>query len=301
MAKDSDQVRTESKLTRILILLGLLLFVGAGAAWWTSVGSNPRNVFYDMLDNSMKTRSIGRHVVQDNGSQKLEQRSHLITGQTAQVNSLTTLSQGAGTSVKTQSIGTPTEDFVRYVAIETDQLGASGQPLNFDNVIGVWGKSTPAEQGEGTRGELFGENVLGVIPIGFVPYERRVELIKLIDEQNVYDIDYSKTKREVVNGRPQYTYDVVVKSDKYITMLKEFAKSVGLTQLESLDPSSFADAEPFQFSMTVDILSRQLVSVAFTGSARTEVYSSHGHETSVTLPDQTIPIDELQARLQNIQ
>ncbi len=301
MANESKQARTSISLARTLFLIGIIMFIGAGAVWWKNIASSPENVFYKALDNSMKTRSIGRFVEQDNGSQKLEQRSSLVTGHNAQVSSLTTLTQGEATSVRTQSVGTPTEDFVRYLSIDTDQKGLSGQPLDFNDVVGFWGKSGGAEQDGETRGELFGENVLGVIPVGFVPHEKRAEIINIIKDQVVYEVDFSKTKREIIRGRSHYTYDVSVRSDKYIAMLKEFARAVGLTQLEQLDPLSFVDAEPFQFSMTIDGPSRQVVSVAFAGSARQEAYSSYGHETLITLPEETIPIEELQARLQNIQ
>lgn len=282
-------------------MLGLLLFIGAGGVWWQQVASSPERVFYTMLDNSMKTRGIGRHVVQDSGSQKLDQRTQLTTGQHAVASSLTTLSQGIGTAVKTQTIGTPTDDYVRYVTIETDQIGEDGQPLDFGDVLGIWGVSDNDQLGSETRGELYGQNVLGVVPIGFVPPDTRRELIDLMREENIYSVDFSKARRELLNGRPHYTYDVEVQPENYIVMLKQFAKAVGLTQLETLDPKAFSEAEPFTFSMTVDIWSRQLAAVTYADSARKETYSSYGQKTPVKLPEQTISVEELQSRLQSIQ
>lgn len=301
MANNTKQVQVDPRPARTLFLVGLILFIGAGWAWWSNVANSPRNVFYSMLDNSLKSRSIGRHVTQDNGSQQLDQRMQYTLGQNAQASSVTVLSQGEGTSVKTQSIGTPTEDYVRYIDIKTDQTGASGQPLDFSHLLGIWGKYENMGSENETRGELFGENTLGVIPTGYLPYEERKDIIDLIRKENVYSVDFSKTKRETVNGRPQYTYEVEVNSENYITMLKQFARAIGLTQLENLDPAAFRESEPFKFTSTVDVWSRQLTGITFANSVRTEEYISHGSENSFTLPERTISIDELQARLQTLQ
>lgn len=300
-AKEAEQTQTFLPLVRVLLLIGFIVFLTGGALWWKNIANNPRNVFYGMLDNSMKTRGIGRHVMQDNGAQQLDQRTRLTLGQTAQASSSTVLTQNETTSVRTDSIGTPTQDYVRYGAIDTDQPGSDGQPLNFDEILGVWGKAENIDQINETRGELFGETVLGVVPLGFVRYEKRAELMDFIREQNVYNTDFSAATREIVNGRPQYTYNVQVTSQNYITMLKQFATAVGLNQLEAIDPAAFSDVAPFEFSVVVDIWSKQLVSIQYANSARTEDYGSYGQETVVMPPEQTISIDELQLRLQNIQ
>jgi hypothetical protein len=292
------------QLTRIIILIALLLFIGTAWFGWRNVVNSPRRVFYDMLDSSMRSRSISKRVIQDNGLQKLDQRMQLQTGDVARARSISTLSQGddMATSVTTESIGSPNEDYVRYLSIETNQKSVSGEDFDFDHVLGVWGKAeSPSNAGSDTSGQLFGEVTLGVVPMGQVRHDDRQKILEFIRDQEVYVIDFSDVAREIKNGRPRYVYDVSMSPEKYVTMLKQFGRSVGLEQLEAFDPASFRDSPALKFKFAVDVWSRQLVGVQFVDTGRIENYSGYGAESTILIPEQTIPVEELQSRLQTIQ
>ncbi len=301
-AKDK-KTETLAKATRIIFLIAAVLFIGSGWFWWRNIASSPKKVFYDMLDNNLRSRGGARRVEQSNGGQKLEQTLQVQNGAQNIVRSSTILSQGeaGATKVTTESIGTPSEDYIRYVDITTDQKGKDGKDFDFSNVLGTWGKSSPAAEGLQPAGQLYSEAVLGVVPTGYVAPEARQQLLKLIREQNVYDIDFSSVKRETKGGRPRYIYSAKVDPEKYVTMLKQFGSVVGLKQLETFDPSSFRDSPPLQFDLEVDVWSRQLTHLNFTGSERKESYSSYGIESLVSFPENSIPVEELQQRLQSLQ
>lgn len=284
-----------------MLIVGVVLFLGAAFYWLRLEFNDPRRVFNGMLENSLRTRSFSKTITQEGGGQRLDQNLQLRTGETAQAHAVTVLSQGeaGSTSVRTETIGTPRIDYVRYTDIKTDQVSINGQPFDFSQVVGIWGKSERNEASGG--GELFSETLLGVIPIGYIPHDARQGLLDLIRNKQVYDVNYGRVKREIVNGRPVYTFPVSVTPETYVEMLKEFGKGMGLRQLESVDPKSFANSPALQFDISVDVWSRQLTNVKFLASPRNEVYSGFGHEASALIPEETIPVEELQNRLQMIQ
>lgn len=292
-------------LAKVLTFSAILLFMVVGWLWWKNVSIAPKRVFDGMLENSLRTRSISKTVVQSNGEQELNQRLQIQMGEKAIARSISVLTQGSenSTAVTTESIGTTAEDYVRYTDIKTTQNSIDGQPLKFDKVLGIWGKSqTGADNAGGTTGgQLFGEAVLGVVPIGELPHEARARVLNFIRDKNVYDIDYSKIKKEKVAGRTTYIYPVSVEPEIYVTMLKQFGKEVGLKQLEAFEPSTFRGSPLLEFEIFVDVLSKQLVGVKFPGSTRTENYGSYGVYSDVAIPNETIPVEELQTRLQSVQ
>lgn len=292
-----------SKTNRFLVLLvvSLLAFLASGYLWWNQVVNSPRNVFYGMLENSLSSAGVTKQAFQTSGAQTLEQTTFLQTGANKIAQSFTTLTQNDldTTTVRTEGIGTPMTDYVRYTSIETAQTGATGEALDFSAVLGVWGRT--ADAGGVTVGELYGETVLGIVPFGYLRQPERHEVMTFIRQNNVYGVDYKGVEREVRHGRPIYVYRARVSPEHYVAMLKMFATGVGLTQLERFDPATFRDTPRFEFDLAVDIWSRQLVSIKYADSGRTETYLSHGARRDIALPQQYIPVAELQARLQAIQ
>jgi hypothetical protein len=76
---------------------------------------------------------------------------------------------------------------------------------------------------------------------------------------------------------------------------------VGLKQLEGLDPSQYASAEPLTFKMKVDVWSQKLTGIEYADGQRKERISGYGINHDVVLPKETIPVQELQAKLQEAQ
>src|SRR5688572_27944341 len=113
-----------------MIVLSLALFIGFGVLWWNRLYTNPERVFDAMLENSLRLNGVSRHVTQVGGGQNLDQIAQASLGATQQGESHTTLTQGeaAGAVVRTETIGTPTHDFVRYTSIDTEQTTESGEP-----------------------------------------------------------------------------------------------------------------------------------------------------------------------------
>jgi hypothetical protein len=146
---------------------------------------------------------------------------------------------------------------------------------------------------------LYGQNIFGVIPVGNLPVSARRKLLNEISQNNIYKVDYSKLKREQRAGRPTYIYEVTVEPVVYIKMLKNFARAVGSTQLERVDPNQYKDTPPLKFQLIVDVWSSQLKEVKYE-DGRVEHYDGYGANTLAPEPTNTIPVIELQTRLQSL-
>ena len=286
--------KSSRSLIRLIFIIGLVLFVASGWIWWKEIYNDPRKVFQDMLGRTMSTRSVVKRVQQQNAVQSLDQHSKFQSGSTYLVHSTNKLGQANSQSkVTTESISTLTEDYVRYTEIQTDQKGESGNTLDFSNLLGVWSKA------QGT-GDQISEIMLSVVPFGFVPQDNRSEIVKFINDNKVYDVDYDNVERTSHNGRAVYSYTVAIKASPYIEMLKRFGRAVGLTQLESVDSESYSNSPPLQFKLVVDVQSRELVKVEYVDSGRVEEYLGYGLNLPTALPEETISVEDLQNRLQSI-
>lgn len=287
----------------LVTVAALVLAVFSFWAWWHYVRSNPERTFYAAVSNSMRTTSVSKRVVQETPGSKLEQDLEVVSSPGHVVRADTVISQDGETktAVRTESISTPREDYVRYNDITTDQKSqSSGKVLDFSELAGVWGKTEQPDKTK-TTGELYGETTLGVVPIGNVPANKRVEIMDFVRAHEVYKFDASKTERKLVEGRPTYVYKVQVSTEAWVGMLKRFGRAMGLTQLEDVDPANYRQSQPIEVNMTVDVWSRQFKTLAYPGGGRTESLGGYGLRHDVNLPEKTVPVEELQRKLRAIE
>lgn len=286
--------------TMLFLLAGILLLVLSIVAWWKLIYTSPSVVFDRMLSNNFSTTSVIKTVTQADEAQKLNQTTLIVTEPKQRVDSISTLSQHgeAKSVVTTRSIGTNTEDFVSYTSINTNQKKADGKPFDFAGIIGVWGKSDQDNPAE--NGQLYNQTALGIVPTGNLALHERKELLKQIKSSQVYSFNNKTVKKSRVNGRPVLSYDVSVAPQAYVSMLKAFARSSGIKQLEQVDPTQYADSAPLKFKIDIDVWSGQLSKITYNETQNVDVFSAYGARKQVTIPTSTISINELQTRLQKI-
>ena len=286
----------------IIISSAVALFGVTSWAWWHYIRSNPERTFYAALENSLRARGVSRTVRQVAGSQELEQKVQLNLTTDHMVKSETSISQ-SGTvdaKVKTETISTPDAQYVRYTEIKTNEKNSKGEDVDFSELINVWGVSEATSPNQSTS-ELYGESVLGVIPVGNLNADERINLMNSIRENNIYEFDNSKVEKSLEDGRPIYTYNITVAPEQYVAMLKQFASDIGLTSLENVDPAQYKDSPPLDFKVRVDVWSQSIVGIEYSGGARKEALNSYGIYTTVDEPMETIPLQDLQVKLQEIQ
>lgn len=286
-----------------LVIISILLIAIFGVVWWRQVYSDPQRVFQAMLNNSLRLQSVFKEVDSNSFSQEVDQTVYLQFGAEDRVMSMTRLTQlgDKPTTVVTESIGTPTTDYVRYTTINTEQTKADGSKLDFSGVLGVWGSSDKEQANKLTSGELYNESILGIIPFGVLDKSSRRELLTLMNQENIYEVDYTAVAKTSENGRPRYTYGVTVDAEAYVKLLKRFGDLNGLNHLAELDPAAYAGQERLPFTLTIDVWSRQLQRIEYGNGERVETFSGHNGRREVALPAETISVDELQGRLQELQ
>ncbi len=275
-----------------LLLASFIVLVASFALWWQVVYTSPQHVFKGMLKNNFATTGFTREVNSIENGFKAHEMTQLQTGGQNITQSRTTIVQNKDT-VATSSISTTSQEFVRYDEIETTQKTPDGTTLDFKDALGKWAKNDT-----GAPGQTFSQMLLGIVPIGNVPADTRNELMRFIDKHTVFAPDYKSVKTKSIDGRKAYVYKVKILPQSYAEMLKMYGASVGFGgQVEQIDPAAYADMEPINIEVTVDVLSRNMVRLAYVDSERTETYSGYGIHQEVTLPQKTIPYAELQQKL----
>lgn len=305
MSKTSNNTvqggNSQGRLTRLIVVVAIAVFGVSIWAWWHNVRSNPERTLYAAIENNFRVRSLTRQVTQGNDTQKLEQDILLVTSPEPSAHGFTAISQSGEVeaTVRTEAISTASQEFVRYTEIKTSQKNTKGETLDFGELVNVWGKTSSDQTGQ--PGELFGESVLGAVPTANLTAAQRSQLMKTVRSKDVYKFDEKSLERKIQDGRPTYVYDVTVAPSAYIELLKQFGGMVGLKQLENLDPEQYADAQPLQFKLTVDVWSQRLTGIEFADGERTERMNGFGINHEVDIPKESIPVEELQAKLQQVQ
>jgi hypothetical protein len=291
---------------RWLFVSGAVLLVAAGLLWWFRVQTDPERVFWGMLEQSMRTSGVTMQTAQEDATTSVDYTLQYSLGGENRAHSLTTIKQN-GSEVTTEVIGTPEADYTRYAAIETSEKNAAGEPLDTSAIEGVWAKE---ERTAGDSG-LIAQALLGLtLPLGSLPVpiaqldtEQREAMLDLMRRDNVYKVDYDKVEKQRVNGRLQYAYDVQIQVIPYVNLMKQFAASTGLRELQDLDPNSYSGALPMQVQMVVDVRSRHLADVRFSAQGQEQHSSYRGYDVPVgaPVPEESIDNSELQRRLLELQ
>lgn len=288
-------------LAQWLLIGGGLLLIGSGLMWWFAVQTQPQKVFNEMLEQSLSTNGVTIQAEQASETSDVAYWLQFSLGGTNQARSLTRVTQGDA-KVTTEVLGTLDTDYTRYISIETAQTDESGQPVNTESIQNVWAKGGSALLAESALGLNLPLGALPV-PIGNLQPEERADLLKHIEDNKVYRVDYDNVETKHQNGRLQYVYNVEVQVILYANLLKQFAKSVGLNNLEGLDPNSYSGTAPLELKLTVDVRARHLVAVDVAVSETQSynyTYSAYDIPLRNETPEQTITDAELQQRVQGL-
>lgn len=293
--KSSGSTLARSRLAvRIIFGISFALFLVTIFAWWYFVYNNSERTFWRMVDKSLSAASFTRTIVQDSAYQQVNQSIAARTSPDQLAYSTTEINQEGDdiVNVKTESLGTPWEDFIRYTSIDTSSEGVT----DFDKVVNVWGKAEST--GPETNGQIYNQAVLNVIPFGSLSKQDRVELVTFMQDKEVYKFRLVETRRSNIFARPILAYQVQVNPRAYVETLQLYARMVGLTQLESIDASMYGSSGDFEIGLTVDGWANNLEEVSYEDGARVERVAAYGARYDFPdVPTDAIPYEELQNRL----
>lgn len=293
-------VANKSLLVRVIAVLAVAILIATAYAWWHYIQSSPERVFVGAVNNSLRTNSFSRQTVQEMQGQKFEENVAIATYPKQVANGYNKISMTGegGYDVVTEAYGTPTTDYIRYKSIKVDQKTSAGKVADFTSIIGIWGKTTSDKT---TNGQLYNQSVMGAMPIGNLSLANRKIMMNIIKDKKVYTVDYKKIERSKKGRRPIYVYSVKVNTEGYVHLLQQYAKLVGLNQLDGVNPSDYKDQPPLEFKFTVDVLSRRVISVEDLSSKRIETFNGFGSRiTGLDVPPKNIPMEELQQKIQDV-
>lgn len=286
--------------------LGIVILIASGWTWWAKVHLAPSNVFWGMMENNLHTKGVTIQTNQDSQQGTVKQLVQFELGNVNKAHSFSTIVQGT-TKVQTEIIGTRDADYSRYKSVKTDQKNAEGKPLNTSKIVGVWAKSDDTQQSATQQSghQLFAQALIGVglplggvpVPLGDVTPKQREKLLSQIHEQGIYNASFKDVVKQRKDGRLLYTYHTKIQTILYVQLMKNFAKDLGFTELEAVDPNTYQDSATLQVDLTVDANTRQLVSVLNSESGAKQQYSAYGLPLNVSIPKNTISTAELQKRL----
>ncbi|MGZ6005587.1 MAG: hypothetical protein ACXWLH_05585 [Candidatus Saccharimonadales bacterium] len=298
-----SELQTNTRaISRLLILIAGIILVASSWFWWHNVQMSANNVFWGMIDNNLSTSGVTRHIVQSTTDKSLDQYIREQFGALNASESLITLKQtdsSGQSSVQTDTIGTVDNDYSKYISISTPEKSAKGQPIETSNVVGIWGKSADTQQGQKSVAKYFQQSILTIIPFGNFNQEQRQNLIDQMHSHNIYDFSVANAKSQKMNGRAVFVYQVDIAPASYVQLMQQYVKYLGLGDI-GLDPSTYAGSPALKAEITVDKLSRQLVKISYPGSGQSETLVDQNLDQPIVLPTKTIPISELQAKIQKI-
>lgn len=299
LAIPAIKFKKQSKTAMVLELavLACIILVGVtGYLWWTKIFMNPERTLNDTIANNLQTRSITKVVDQSGPTGGLKQVTYLsFYPPVVSADTVTTLKQSAGsnvTSVTTETIGTSDSDYVRYTDVSGTQNLQGAQ--NLKNLLGTWAKRQQ-NLSAGQQVTFLNESMFGVLPFGYFNNAQKAQLVSIINQENIYK--YTDVKREISNHRPVFVYDMSINPADLVTMMQQYVKLSGVGDPNQFEPSQYKGLDDVKIKLTVDILSRQVVEVAYS-TGRVEEYSGQNLYHQVNLPQNTIPVEELQRRIQ---
>lgn len=294
----------KKKPTIILYAAGVVLLVAGGLLWCFKVSMSPERVFWGTVEQSLSTRSVTIQANQSGQGSSLKQTTQFSLGVNNITHTLTRVKQG-DVVVVNELVGTPTNDYTRYVSVKTDQKGKNGKPLDFSKIVGVWAKSDDGSAQLFSQGVLGGGLPLGgvAVPIGNLNTDARAKLVKSIKNDVVYQVDFDKVKSKRENGRLLYVYDVAVQPVSYVSMMQNFAKSLGLHDLDSLDPAQYKGQKATNMRLVIDARAHHVVEASINNgtTSASQTYTSYDIVSSFAVPKKAITAAELQKRLSSLE
>jgi len=294
MATARKQVPMDNQrlLTVWLFVLAGLIFAGGLWGWYQYVHRSAYGVFWDAIDNNLRLTGVTRTVTQDTNGGDVQQKLQLSLGAENVARGLTTIKQ-PGTVVITETLGTPTDNYARYLDIQADS-----KP-NLSGVKDVWSREALVK-GAGQNQSVFAEGLFSSFPISNLRQSQRQELVQLMRQKKVYEVDYRGAKVVERAGKKGYEYTVTVNIQGYIETLKKIDQMMGLDQLTAVNIAAYEGAEPARLVVVNSIDGRQVLEVTYTGTTRKEVYSSYGARVDVQIPETNLLRSELEQKIQRI-
>lgn len=278
--------------TQVNWLLSFALLIAAVIFlwfWYNQSYLKPSSVFWGTISNNLNTGFVTRTSSQTQGAQRLTQINDLQFTPELLARSIVRLENTeTNEKVVTETIGTPTADYLRYVEIDSEQSRVTD-----NSAIGSWAKR---EAGQNTQPQILTDALLGnVLMFGDLSKSDRKQLVDDLQKNNAFQ-KYDIIKKKTVGGQRVYTYNVVLNLDAYANIYKTYLKMLGQEKLAEQIGAQQSGAT-YQFELDVIAASRVPLKLSVPDSENAEYYSNIGARQPIAIPQTNQTISELQAKL----
>jgi hypothetical protein len=278
----------------VAIAVIAVLFFG-GWYFLNQVYLKPEAVFWGAMDRNLQTGSITKTYSEGNELQsyglvtKLQFKGQLASQTTVVVKDETV---GASSVVVTNTVGTPTQDFLKYSQISSETVEIPQSAIN------VWGVNTASDTQ--TVQVFLNELTSSPLLFGYLNHNQRSELIKAMRDNQAFEVDFASTDTtKEFAGKKVYSYDVTINLANYLPIYRTYLRMMGQAQLADQIGTSAPDAT-LALTLLIEPMSRHLMQVTIADNGGTMTFSNHDASQQIALPtDVKLSIDELQTLLSN--
>ncbi len=270
----------------VAIAVIAVLFFG-GWYFFNQVYLKPENVFWSMLDRNLKTGSITKTYQEssDTGSYELVTKLQL-KGQLASQTAVTI--KDVDSTYVTDTIGTPTQDYLRY-----SQISSAVAPAT-QNGINVWAVNAASDT---QPAQVFLNELLSSPMIfGYLNHNQRTDIIKQMRNNSVFDVDFSSVNTTATVGNKKvYSYDVTINLAGYLPIYQTYLRAMGQNDIAD-QIGSAAPGSTLSVKLFVEPASRHLLQLTMNSNDQTVTFSNFDTTATIELPkDANLSIEELQA------
>lgn len=279
---------------RTVFVLSVALLVVSVAAHWKFIASDPEVVFKSMIKNSLQTNSVTKSIESGDDSDRNRQIISLRFNPSVGVEANYEIEKTQNDTrvfTKTNVIGTRDADYIRYAKIETPEVSKE----KIKDIEGVWAK-VGGEKNDPQRPSVFNDAVFSIILFANLGDKDADELVTKLIDGGAYKILDGESGFS--NGRATSTINIQVYPKKFVDSLKLYGEKTGYVDTAGLETESFSD-QAVDIQVKVDLASKQLQEISYSGGAKIEKYASHGQYSKITTPNKTISFIELSSKLQN--
>jgi hypothetical protein len=276
---------------RLTIVLVVIIVGGLVYFLYRSAYSSPTSVFYGMVSNNLNTQNYV--VVGDEqeltGNVLVETQVNSGSKNVIMSQETTKLSNSSDI-IGTLSIGTPSTDYSTYQKIDVGKSSAK-----YTKLLGEWGQNSPSGI-NGQGGQLYKSTVFTVLLFASPSVKDTTSLMNFIKQNKIYTI---KSSRHTKSGdRQVINYEIAVNLKQYSKLLAMYSSMIGYrnkSETVSYNGNQTADLE-----ISIDVLSRKLIGLSYTGSDSLQIYQSYGLNSPIKLPTKTIALQDLKAQISSL-
>jgi acyl-CoA hydrolase len=190
--------------------------------------------------------------------------------------------------VITETIGTATADYVRYV-----EISSKNSPQALKTIVGQWASHDVAKN---EQPQVLTQALIGsLLMFGNLNASQRKDIIGQLQTTKAFQ-KYDFVGKKTVGGRTIDTFNVTIDLVSYSKVYANYLRIIGQESLAS-QLGQQQPGDVLNFLLDIDANSRVPSQITFKDDGGSESYSNVGSGPRITTPKATLTVAELQAKL----